>query len=163
MLVAPVVEKGAETRQVYLPVGGWYDFWTQERLEGSREINRKVDLETLPLYVRAGSILPLGPVKQFAGERVDQPLSVSVYPGGDASFLLYEDDGCSFNYRKGEWMGIQMDWQDADRTLTLRLAAGSRMLPPLRRNLEVKLLQQTRSAVFDGSPLKVSFERADRP
>jgi hypothetical protein len=76
--------------------------------------------------------------------------------------LLYEDDGSSFNYRKGEWMGIQMDWQDADRTLTLRLATGSRMLPPLRRNLEVKLLQQTRSAVFDGSPLKVSFERADR-
>jgi alpha-glucosidase (family GH31 glycosyl hydrolase) len=162
VLVAPVVEKGAETRQVYLPAGGWYDFWTQERLEGSREISRKVDLETLPLYVRAGSILPLGPVKQFAAEKVDQPLSVSIYPGGDSSFLLYEDDGSSFNYRKGEWMGIQMDWQDADRTLTLRLATGSRMLPPLRRNLEVKLLEQARSVVFDGTPLKVSFERANR-
>jgi alpha-glucosidase (family GH31 glycosyl hydrolase) len=162
VLVAPVVEKAAESRKVYLPAGGWCDFWTQERVEGGREISRKVDLETLPLYVRAGSILPLGPVKQFAGEKVDQPLSVSIYPGGDASFLLYEDDGSSFNYRKGEWMGIQMDWQDADRALTLRLAAGSRMRPPLRRNLEVKLLQQTHSAVFDGSPLKVSFEHPDR-
>jgi alpha-glucosidase (family GH31 glycosyl hydrolase) len=162
VLVAPVVEKGAETRQVYLPAGGWYDFWTQERLEGSREIKRNVDLETLPLYVRAGSILPLGPVKQFAVEKVDQPLSVFIYPGGDSSFLLYEDDGSSFNYRKGQWMGIQMDWHDADRTLTLRLAPGSRMLPPLRRNLQVKLLEEARSAVFDGSPLKVSFKRADR-
>jgi len=162
VLVAPVVEKGAESRKVYLPAGGWRDFWTQERVEGGREISRKVDLATLPLYVRAGSILPLGPVKQFAGERVDQPLSISIYPGGDASFLLYEDDGSSFNYRKGEWMGIQMDWQDANRTLTLRLAPGSQMLPPLRRNLEVKLRQETRSAIFDGSPLEVPFERADK-
>jgi alpha-glucosidase (family GH31 glycosyl hydrolase) len=157
VLVAPVVEKGAETRQVYLPAGGWYDFWTQERLEGGREIRRKVDLQTMPLYIRAGSILPLGPVKQFTGEKVEQPLSVSIFPGGDASFLLYEDDGISFNYSKGEWMGIQMDWHDVNRTLTLQLAAGSRMLPPLHRNLEVKLEQQTRSLVFDGSPLKMSL------
>jgi alpha-glucosidase (family GH31 glycosyl hydrolase) len=62
----------------------------------------------MPLYVRAGSILPLGPVKQYADEKVDGPLSISIYPGADASFLLYEDDGRSFNYRKGEWLGIQM-------------------------------------------------------
>jgi alpha-glucosidase (family GH31 glycosyl hydrolase) len=157
VLVAPVVEKGAETRQVYLPAGGWYDFWTQERLEGGREIRRNVDLETMPLYVRAGAILPLGPVKQFTSENVDQPLSISIYPGGDASFLLYEDDGDSFNYRKGEWMGIQMDWHDATRALALRLAPGSRMLPPLRRKLQVNLEQKAQSVSFDGNPLKVSF------
>ncbi len=157
VLVAPVVEKGAESRQVYLPAGGWYDFWTQERLEGGREISRNVNLETMPIYVRAGSILPLGPVKQFTTEKVDQPLSISIYPGADASFLLYEDDGASFNYRKGEWMGIQLDWHDATRTLTLRLAGGSRMLPPLRRNLDVKLAQEIRTVVFDGTLLKVSF------
>ncbi len=157
VLVAPVFEKGASTRRVYLPVGGWYDFWTQERLEGGREINRHVDLDTTPLYIRAGSILPLGPVKQFTGEKVEEPLSVFIYAGADASFLLYEDDGCSFNYRRGDWMGIQMDWHDANRTLTLHLAAGSRMLPPLRRKLEVRLDQETRSLVFDGNPLKTSF------
>ena len=70
----------------------------------------------MPLYVRAGSILPLGPVKQFTTEKVDAPLSVPIYPGADASFLLYEDDGNSFNYRKGEWMGIQMTWNDAQNT-----------------------------------------------
>jgi alpha-glucosidase/alpha-D-xyloside xylohydrolase len=157
VLVAPVVEKGATTRQVYLPAGSWYDFWTQERLEGGREISRNVNLETMPLYIRAGAILPLGPVKQFTGEKVEQPLSISIYPGSDASFLLYEDDGGSFNYRKGEWMGIQMNWHDATRALSLRLAAGSRMMPPLRRDLKVTLGQETRTVVFDGSPVKVSF------
>jgi alpha-glucosidase (family GH31 glycosyl hydrolase) len=157
ILVAPVVEKGADTRKVYLPAGAWYDFWTQERLEGSREISRNVDLETIPLYVRAGSILPLGPVKQFVGEKVDQPLSISIYPGADGSFLLYEDDGTSFNYRKGEWMGIQMDWHDASQTLSLRLAAGSRTMPALHRKLEVKFEHQTRTVAFGGSPLTVAF------
>jgi alpha-glucosidase (family GH31 glycosyl hydrolase) len=157
VLVAPVVEKGAATRQVYLPAGGWYDFWTQEHLEGGREISRNVDLETTPLYIRAGSILPLGPVKQFTSEKVEQPLSVSIYPGADASFLLYEDDGSSFNFRKGEWMGIQMEWRDTNRTLTLRLATGSRMMLPLRRDLKVTLGQDTRALVFDGRPLKVAF------
>jgi alpha-glucosidase/alpha-D-xyloside xylohydrolase len=157
VLVAPVAEKGAVTRQVYLPAGSWYDFWTQERVQGGREISRAVDLETMPLYVRAGSILPLGPVKQFTGEKVEQPLSIGIYPGSDASFLLYEDDGISFNFRKGEWMGTQMDWHDAKRTLTLRLAEGSRMLPPLQRKMEIKLERDLRSVVFDGTPLKVSF------
>ena len=157
VLVAPVVENGAATRQVYLPAGGWYDFWTQERLDGGREVSREVDLETMPLYIRAGSILPLGPVKQYTEEKVDGPLSVQIYPGSDASFLLYEDDGISFNYRRGEWMGIQMDWHDAKRTFNLRLAPGSRMQPPLRRSLEVQLDQETRSVEFDGGPLQVTF------
>ena len=82
----------------------------------------------MPLYVRAGSILPLGPVKQYVSEKVAQPLSVAIYPGGDSSFLLYEDDGNSFNYRQGEWMGLQMEWNDHRRTLRLSLASGSRML-----------------------------------
>jgi alpha-glucosidase (family GH31 glycosyl hydrolase) len=157
ILVAPVVEKGATTRRVYLPAGHWYDFWTRERLEGGREISRAVDLETMPLYVRAGSILPLDPVKQFTSEKVLEPLSVVIYPGSDASFLLYEDDGISFNHRKGEWMGIEMNWHETERTLSLRLAAGSRMLPPYARKLEVKLEPQTKPVAFDGNPVKVQF------
>ena len=157
ILVAPVVEKGATNRRVYLPRGGWYDFWTHERLEGGREIDRGVDLETIPLYVRAGSILPLGPVKQFTGDKVDEPLSVLIYPGADAAFLLYEDDGTSFNYRKGEWMGIQMAWNDAHRTLSLSLAPGSRMLPPERRVIALQLAETTRSVAFAGKPIEVSF------
>jgi len=155
ILVAPVFEKGATLRRVYLPRGSWYDFWSGERIEGGREISRGVDLETMPLYVRAGSILPLGPVKQYTGETVDEPLSLTIYPGSDGSFLLYEDDGISFDYRKGEWMGIQAIWNDSRRTLTLRLADGARMLPPLQRNIEVKLDNATRQIVFEGRPVEL--------
>lgn len=157
LLVAPVVEKGATSRQVYLPHGGWFDFWTGERVEGGKEVTRKVDLETTPLYARAGSIVPLGPVKQYTSEKVDQPTTISIYPGADASFLLYEDDGSSFQYRQGEWMGIQMAWNDARRVLSLRLASGSRMLAPSKRNFEAKLGDATKAVVFEGRPVEVKF------
>lgn len=157
ILVAPVFEQGATSRKLYLPQGDWFDFWTNERVSGGAEITRNVDLETMPLYVRAGSIVPLGPVKQYTDEKVDGPLSVTIYPGADASFLLYEDDGKSFNYRRGEWMGIEMNWDDAKKTLAMRLAPGSRVLPPLRREIEVKLNQATKPAVFEGHPITVSF------
>jgi len=157
ILVAPVVEKGATSRKVYLPRGVWYDFWTREKLEGGREFTRPVDLETMPLYVQAGTILPLGPVKQHADEKLDQPLSISIYPGADAAFLLYEDDGRSFNYRKGEWMGTDLQWADARRVLTLHLVPGSRMLPPVRRRIKVKLDSAVKSLDFDGAPRDLSF------
>jgi alpha-glucosidase (family GH31 glycosyl hydrolase) len=157
ILVAPVVEQGATSRTVYLPRGDWWDFWSGERVKGGREITRTVDLETTPLYVRAGAILPLGPVKQFTDEKVEGPISISVYAGGDASFLLYEDDGNSFNYRKGEWMGIQMGWNDARRILKLELAEGSRMLGPGRRDIEVKLGEAVRKVVFEGKAVEVAF------
>ncbi|MGB6877451.1 MAG: TIM-barrel domain-containing protein [Candidatus Acidiferrales bacterium] len=157
ILVAPVFEKGASSRCVYLPRGDWYDFWTSGRTNGGREISRDVDLETLPLFVRAGAILPLGPVRQHTGEKVDGPLSVTIYPGADGSFLLYEDDGKSFDYRKGEWMGIQMAWNDSRRVLRLHLAPGSRMLAPLRRNMEIKVDQATQQIVFEGCPVEVSL------
>lgn len=159
LLVAPVVEKGATTRRVYLPPSDWYDFWTGEKLEGGREIGRPVDLETLPLYVRAGSIVPLGPVKQFVDEKVDGPLSLTIYPGANASFLLYDDDGASFNYRRGKWMGIQMDWNDTRRVLDLKLAPGSRMLvpEPMAITVEVSGEAQKKSLVFEGKIVSVSF------
>lgn len=157
ILVAPVCEEGATSRRVYLPQGEWYDFWTGERTHGGREINRDVDLETLPLFVRAGAILPLGPVKQYTGEKVDGPLTVTIYPGADGSFLLYEDDGKSFDYRKGEWMGIQMTWNDSRRVFRLHLAPGSHMLPPMRRNIEVNVEQAMRQIVFEGHSVEVQL------
>lgn len=126
MLVAPIVEKGAKSRTVYLPHGVWYDFWTKEKLTGGREIVRAVDLETLPLYVRAGAIVPMGPVKQYTGEKVDGPVELLIHPGADGNFSLYEDDGASFDFRKGSYTRIQISWNDRQRKLSLRLAAGSR-------------------------------------
>ncbi len=143
--------------QVYLPRGAWYDFWTGERVKGGREITRAVDLETMPLYVRAGAILPMGPVKQYTEEKVDGPLTITIYPGADGSFLLYEDDGNSFNYRKGEWMGMQMQWNDERRVLKLELAGGSRMLAPMRREIEVKVGSTLKKVVFEGKAVEVGF------
>ena len=157
VLVAPVVEKGATSRQVYLPAGTWYDFWTGERLDGGREISRNIDLQVMPLYVRAGSILPLGPVKQFVHQESDEPVTISIYPGADASFLLYEDDGRSFDYRRGEWMGVQMSWADSQRVLVLELANGSRMRAPLRRSLEVKIDQTRRQVEFVGKRIEIRW------
>ncbi|HEX4486470.1 MAG TPA: TIM-barrel domain-containing protein [Terriglobales bacterium] len=157
ILVAPVVEKGATSRNVYLPKGSWFDFWTGERLAGGRDISRAVDLETMPLFVRAGAILPLGPVKQYVEEKVEEPLSLSIYPGADGAFLLYEDDGKSFNYRRGEWMGTKLSWDDNRRVLTLKLAEGSRMLAPMRRKIEVKLVENFQTVEFAGRPVEVRF------
>ncbi|MBI4477670.1 MAG: DUF5110 domain-containing protein, partial [Acidobacteria bacterium] len=158
ILVAPVTEKGAASRGVYLPRGRWYDFWTEEPVEGGREITRAVDLGTLPLFVRAGAIVPLDPVRQFTGEQVDEPLTIQVYPGADGSYRMYEDDGISFAYQQGAWMGIEMRWQDRRRELHLRLAAGSRFRPPARR-VRVRLAgtQLTRDVVFLGRPVTVRF------
>ena len=80
-----------------------------------------------------------------------------VYPGADGSFFQYEDDGKSFNYRKGEWMGTKMAWDDVRRILTLTLAEGSRMLPSSGRQLEIKLQQRSQKVHFDGRPLEVKF------
>jgi alpha-glucosidase/alpha-D-xyloside xylohydrolase len=157
ILVAPVTEQGATSRRIYLPRGLWYDFWSNERHDGGREISRDVDLETMPLYVRAGAILPFGPVKQYTSEQVDAPLTLSIYPGADGSFLLYEDDGSSFNYRKGEWMGVEMTWNDRQRLLHLTWSKGSRLLPPKRSDLVVKMGDATRQVIFDGHPLEVRF------
>lgn len=137
-----MTEKGATSRRVYLPRGLWYDWWTEEKINGGREISRPVDLTTMPLYVRAGAILPLGPVKQYTGENVDGPLTLWICPVADGAFTLYEDDGATFNHRQGEWMKIRMTWNDGNRLLTLRLADGSRMLPPLRRQIEVRIVSE---------------------
>jgi len=127
LLVAPVFEKGAESRTLYLPRGTWYDFWTQERFEGGREITRKVDLETIPLYVRAGAVFPMGPAKQYTAQQVEGPLTLRLHPGSAGAFSLYEDDGATFSFRKGEFTRIEMAWNDAQRQLTLQPAPHTRV------------------------------------
>jgi len=158
ILVAPVVEKDAKSRRVYLPKGSWFDFWTNERHDGGREIERAVDLATMPLFVRAGAIVPMGPVKQYTAEPIDGPLSITVYPGADGSFALFEDDGSSFEYRRGGWMGISMAWEDRQRRLTLSLTPGSRMRSPARE-VEVRIAGQAevRRGRFTGSSLRLTL------
>jgi len=159
ILVAPVTERGATSRSVYLPRGTWYDFWTDERVLGGREVVRPVDLATLPLYVRAGAIVPLGPVKEYTEQQVDAPLELRIYPGQDGRFDLYEDDGRSFDYRKGDWMGVRVEWRDAQRRLRLRLAEGSKLRPPLRRAIAARVVgtSGSRTLMFEGKPVEVAL------
>ena len=140
-----------------MPRGTWFDFWTNERIEGGREIDRPVDLETMPLYVRAGAVLPLGPVRQYVDQVVDEPTTLVVYPGLNGVSSLYEDDGRTFAYRKGAWMRIDLTWQDGARTLALRLAQGSQMLPPAPRVFTVRLAGTSdgRPVTFTGQPLTI--------
>ena len=157
ILVAPVVEQGATIRSLYLPHGTWYDFWTGQPIEGGHEIARSVDLETLPLFVRAGAVIPLGPVKQYTAEKVDQPVTIWVYPGADGVFSLYEDDGRSFAYRKGEFMRVNFAWSERQRRLRVSLAAGSKMFGESNREFVVHVVGEAepRHVVFQGRPVEV--------
>jgi alpha-glucosidase/alpha-D-xyloside xylohydrolase len=159
LLVAPVVEKGATTRPLYLPSGVWYDYWTNQRQAGGREITRDVDLATIPLYVRAGACIPTGPLRQYTGETVDEPFTITVYPGADGSSLLYQDDGETFNFRNGEFTLVEMHWDDASRHLHLHLAAGSRILEPQGLSLKIGLAgsDTLKSVTFQGRPLSVAL------
>jgi len=159
ILVAPVVEKGAAARSLYLPPGYWYDFWTRERLEGGREITRKIDLETIPLYVRAGAVIPMGPIKQHTAEIVEAPVALWVHPGADGAFSLYEDDGKSFDYRKGEFMRVNVAWNDRQRRLSVRLARGSEMLERAKRNFVVHVAGESaiREFMFQGRPVELKL------
>ena len=159
MLVAPVVEKGATLRRLYLPRGDWFDFWTEERIQGGREIERPVDLATMPLYVRAGAVLPMGPVRQYADQPVNEPLSLIVFPGESRTSFLYEDDGISFNHRNGEFMRLVMEWDDGAGRLTIALAPGSRMLPPVLRPLDIRIAgrDSAQRSTFNGETLVVQL------
>jgi alpha-glucosidase (family GH31 glycosyl hydrolase) len=117
LLVAPVFEPAATQRKVYLPAGGWYDFWTGKRIEESGVVSVPVTLEDMPLFVRAGSILPTGPVKQYVSEPSTEQVRLTIYPGADGSFQLYDDDGISFSYKHGEFALVDLKWDDTERTL----------------------------------------------
>ena len=112
----------AETKTAtkYLPKGAkWYDFWTGQQYQGGRDVTMETTLDRVPMFVRAGSILPLGPEMQYVGEKAWDNLELRVYPGADATFTLYEDEGDGYNYEKGVYSTITFSWNDKQRTLTI--------------------------------------------
>jgi alpha-glucosidase (family GH31 glycosyl hydrolase) len=126
LLVNPVTSPGATSRPVYLPAGvDWYDFWTGRRLAGGQTVEAAAPIDTLPLYVKAGSILPLGPVVQYAEEQPGAPLELRVYRGAHGAFTLYEDDGNTYDYEKGAYTEIPITWHEAAKTLTIGARRGS--------------------------------------
>jgi alpha-glucosidase len=138
LLVAPVTREGATAWPVYLPRGGWYDFWTGERHEGPAGVTLAAPLDRLPLLVRGGAILPLGPVLQHTGERPLDELTLQIYPDGTSRFELYEDDGRSNAYRQGCYALTPIESEARPDRLTVRVGTptgDASVVPPDRRYL----------------------------
>ena len=125
LLVSPVTDPGEVQRRVYLPNTNWTNFWTGENQPGDRFVMAAAPRETLPLFVRAGSIVPMGPAMEYASQSAANPIELRVYPGADAEFTLYEDDGLTYDYEKGDYSTIPIRWDDAGQALTVGARRGS--------------------------------------
>lgn len=126
VLVTPVTKPGVTEWQVYLPEGtAWWDFWTNEKQRGGRTVNRAMTKDILPLYIKAGSILPFGPKVQYSTEKNWDNLEIRVYPGADGTFTLYEDENDNYNYENGAYATITFRWDDVARRLTIENREGS--------------------------------------
>ena len=119
-LVAPVTEYKARSRRVYLPAGSdWYDFYRGSSMKGGQVITAQAPYERMPVFVRAGSIVPTGPAIQHTGNNSRSPLTLNVYTGADGSFSLYEDDGTSRQYLNGQYARMPLEWDERTKTLTI--------------------------------------------
>ena len=149
--------------QTYLPKGSaWYDFWTNERFAGGETVSREAPLDVIPLYVRAGSIVPMGPDLQYATERPDAPYEVRIYPGADARFTVYEDDNETYAYEKGQRATYDLVWNDRARTLTIGARRGTFPGMVARRRLDFALMGTVpakRQLVYAGKATSVTFGR----
>ena len=123
--IYPDIRQAKAPVSVYLPTSIWYDFFTGERYEGGRTILRPTPITDMPVYVRAGSIIPFGPDVQYSDEKNWQELEIRVYPGADDTFTLYEDEGDGYNYERGAFTEIPFTWDDSTRTLTIGPRKGS--------------------------------------
>jgi len=159
LLVAPVYEQGAKSRRIYLPAGEWYDWWTGQKLTGGSYAERPIDLATMPIYVRAGAIIPIDPVRQHTGEHVEEPTTLKVFAGADGKFALYDDDGVSLAYLEGQGTFTRLTWDDAVRKLTIEPAEESGPSPDAVREFRIQFLPsgEDRPVSYNGERVEVQF------
>jgi alpha-D-xyloside xylohydrolase len=169
LLVNPVTEEGATSRSLYLPKGDWYDFWTGGFVPGGKRVIADAPLDRIPLYVRAGSILPLGPDVEYATQKPASPIELRVYAGADGAFTLYDDAGDSYDYEKGAHSTIAIRWDDASKTLSFGAREGS--FPELEKSLVFRVVMvrtnygtgpevspsADKEVKYDGSAVSVSM------
>jgi len=170
ILVSPVTEPGATQRHIYLPDATWTDFWTGVSMRGAKSLDVDAPLAREPLFVRAGSIVPLGPDLQYAAEKPADPIELRIYPGADGSFTIYEDEGDTYNYEKGAFATIVIGWDNNSRMLTIGDRAGS--FPGMQQQRTFHLVvvrpghgtgieptsDPERSVRYDGKQQTVHFE-----
>lgn len=146
--------------KVYLPAGSaWHDFWTNEKYKGGQEIEKTVNLQSIPLYVKAGSIIPFGPDVQYATEKSWDNLTVKIYPGADADFVLYEDEFDNYNYEKGRYTEIPFHWNEKSNTLTIDSRKGNFKGMIEKRNFNLILPDgQQKTVSYSGKRMIVSLK-----
>jgi len=160
---------GAPLVETYLPAGAdWYDFWTNERFPGGKTVSRECPLDILPLYVRAGSIVPFGPAVQYATEKPGAPYEIRIYPGANAKFTIYEDDNETYAYEHGQRATYELTWNDAARTLAIGARKGSFPGMIAKRELNIVLATpgknaglsqpaEAKTVLYTGAPLEVKL------
>jgi alpha-D-xyloside xylohydrolase len=154
-LVNPVTSFKARNREVYLPEGaGWYNFWTGESLKGGQTVTANAPLTQMPLFVKAGSIVPTGPAIQFTDEGLNAPITLNVYTGANGSFEIYEDDGRSNNYLKGQFSRIPVSYDEATGSLTIGARTGEFTGMAKDRKISVRWISgpSKDAANFDAAP-----------
>ena len=144
----------------YLPKGTiWYDFWTGARYKGGQDMKLTTSLDKVPMFVRAGSILPLGPEMQYVGEKSWDNIEMRIYPGADGSFTLYEDEGDGYNYEKGVYATIDFKWNDRRQTLTISEPKGNYPGMLTQRRFTIVLPDGQQSTIeYKGQPCEVTFK-----
>ena len=149
---------------------GWYDFWTGTRHDGGQTLDAPAPYDSMPLFIRAGAIIPFGPAMQYTGEKPADPITLYVYAGADGAFTLYEDDGVSYGYERGQFARIPLRWDDANKTLTIGKREGKFPGMLSQRTFNVVLVTKDKpvgfsftpkpdkSAQYQGKAVKVKFE-----
>jgi alpha-D-xyloside xylohydrolase len=152
-LVSPVTTYKARSRSVYLPrAAGWYDFWSGASAAGEKAIDVAAPYDSIPVHVRAGSIVPTGPEIMYTGEKPADPIVLWIYAGADGAFTLYEDDGLTYGYEKGASARIPLRWNDATQTLTIGKRQGSFPGMPKQRTFDVVLVSKAKPVGFSFTP-----------
>ena len=171
-LVAPVTMYEARSRNVYLPstAGDWFDFWTGASIAGGATLDAPAAYDSMPLFIRAGSIIPFGPELQYTGQKPADPITLFVYAGHDGTFALYEDDGLTYGYEKGAYARIPIKWDDTAKSLTIGKRAGKFPGMLSKRTFNVVLVTRNkpvgfsftptadRTVTYRGKELKVNFK-----
>jgi alpha-D-xyloside xylohydrolase len=153
LLVSPITTYNARTRSVYLPTAaGWYDFWTGVRSAGGASITAAAAFDSLPVHVRAGSIIPIGPDLQYTGEKPADPITLYVYAGADGAFTLYEDQGLTYDYEKGDFSTILLRWNDATQTLSIGARSGRFTGMLQSRTFQVVRVSVSKAVGFSAAP-----------
>jgi alpha-D-xyloside xylohydrolase len=160
LLVSPVVEAKATQWSTYLPrhAAGWYDYRSGKHYSGGKSAISKVTLDGIPVFVRGGSILPLAVDPLTASQTLHTPLEIRIYPGADATFTLYEDDGWSNDYEQGACSRITFRWDDGSRQLTIADRFGQFAGMPQSRRFEIQVVSgDWQSVIYEGKSMKIDF------